>query len=83
MLSCDEHEKNSWGLRSYLQLSDCSNVLPPANVVVFGVAVVVEMEMVVVMVVVVVVVLAAVEVVDVVFVDGGVVELQTSRNRIK
>ena len=82
MLSCDEHEKNSWDLRSYLQLSDCSNVLPPANVVVFGVAVVVE-TVVVEMVAVVVVVLAAVVVVEVAFVDGGVVELQTSRNRIK
>ena len=60
-------------------------MLPPANVVVFGVAVVVEMviEVVVVVVVVVVLVLAAVEVVEVVFVDGEVVELQTSRNRIK
>ena len=57
-------------------------MLPPANVVVFGVAVIVEM-VVVEVVVVVVVVLAAVEVVEVAFVDGGVVELQTSKNRIK
>ena len=58
-------------------------MLPPANVVVFGVAVVVETVVVEVVVVVVVVVLAAVEVVEVAFVDGGVVELQTSTNRIK